>query len=279
MQRNEESCKRADSSARVHSRRQHLATTSRQSAGLAVLVAAAALVLAACGGSADAPQVASLGKTSGTGSGTTTTTTAQPNGNATKLVDEWATCERSRGDIHQADPVIDSHGVINITIPAPGQGIPVGDPHDATGECSQYLVAAQTALRAADPVQDPLGVTSTAMTLKFANCMRANGVPDYPYPSGPNDSETNFIGSGVDPNSPAVMRVNDLCGKKLGLPLWLVNGWGPPGDITVQMGGPAPFNGTPPPCVFSKVDPCSGDVTNAAGSGGQGTGSGTRGNG
>jgi hypothetical protein len=269
MQRNEESCRSADSSARVHSRRQDLATMSRQSAGLAVLAAAAILVLAACGGSADAPQVASLGKTTGAGSGTTTTTTSQPNGNATRLVDEWAACERSHGDIHQADPVIDSHGVINITLPAPGQGgAPVGDPHDATGECSNYLVAAQTALRAADPVQDPGGVTNTAVIIKFASCMRANGVPNYPYPSGPNDSETNFQGTGVDPNSPAVVKVNDLCGKKLGLPLWWINGWGPPGDITVGMAGPG-LTGTPPPCVFAKAG-CGANGRGNAGSGSNG---------
>jgi hypothetical protein len=169
------------------------------------------------------------------------------------LVDEWAACERSHGDVHQADPVIDSHGIINITLPAPGQGgaAPVGDPHDATGECSQYLVAAQTALRAADPVQDPGGVPNST-AVPFANCMRANGIPNYPYPSGPDDSETNFNGSGVNPNSPAVVRVTELCGKKLGLPAWWINGWGPPGDISVSTAG-IPDNGIPPPCVFAKT--------------------------
>jgi hypothetical protein len=160
-------------------------------------------------------------------------------------VDEWAACERSHGDPNQADPIIDMHDVINITLPAPGQGgMPVGDPHGVTGECSQYLAAAQIALRKADPVQDPGGVTSQAVILNFANCMRANGVPNYPYPSGPNDSQTNFNGTGVDPNSPHVVKVNDLCGKKLGLPAWWINGWGPPGDVSIGMAG-LPGNNAP----------------------------------
>jgi hypothetical protein len=231
-------------------------TGNYRRSGLAAVLAAAAAVglaalgLAACSSPSSTPQVASLGNSGshGTGGGNTTTATA-PKGNATALVDEWAACERSHGDIHQADPVIDIHDVINITVPGFGQGgMPVGDPHDATGTCSQYLVAAQVALRKADPVQDPLGVTNTAVIVNFATCMRDNGVPNYPYPSGPNDSETNFQRTGVNPNSPQVIKVNDLCGKKLGLPAWWINGWGPPGDITVGMAG---LPGTPPTCIYA----------------------------
>jgi hypothetical protein len=253
MKGDKEGCESADSGALVHGSSRYGTRVCRRWGGLAVLVAAAALGLAACSGGSSAPQVASLGKSSsnGSGAGGGTTTASAPKGNATALVDQWAACERSHGDIHQADPVIDIHDVINITVPDPGQGgMPVGDPHDATGTCSQYLVAAQIALRKADPVQDPLGVTNTAVIVNFASCMRANGVPNYPYPSGPNDSETNFIGSGVNPNSPSVVKVNDLCGKKLGLPAWWINGWGPPGDISVGMAG-LTGNG-PPACAYSK---------------------------
>jgi hypothetical protein len=159
-------------------------------------------------------------------------------------VGEWAACERSHGDPNQADPVIDTHGVINITLPAFGQaGTPVGDPHDATGTCSQYLAAAQIALRKADPVQDPGGVTNSAVLVNFTKCMRANGVPTYPFPSGGPDNKMNFNGTGIDLNSPSVVRANDLCGKKLGLPAWWINGWGPPGDISV---GTAGLNGNAP---------------------------------
>ena len=78
--------------------------------------------------------------------------------------------------------------------------------------------------------------------------MRANGVPNYPYPTG---DTTNFIGSGVDPNSPAVERVNQLCGKKIGAPAWWINGTNTPGAIEVHTAGMNP-NATPPACVFAK---------------------------
>jgi hypothetical protein len=70
--------------------------------------------------------------------------------------------------------------------------------------------------------------------------MRANGVPNYPFPTG---NKTNFNGTGVDPTSPSVMSVNKVCGKKLGLPGWWIAGTGPPGDVVVSSGWP---NGTPP---------------------------------
>ena len=239
----------------------------RNAPGLAVLAAATAIGLAACGSSSSTPHVASLAKSNGSSGGSATA--AAPKGNATKLADEWAACERSHGDTNQADPVIGIHDEIYITRPGPGGGGGlVGDPHYATGECSQYLVAAQIALRAADPVQDPEGVTNQAEIVKFATCMRANGVPNYPYPDG---DQTNFNGTGVDPNSPAVVRVNDLCGKKIGAPSWWINGTDTPGDIEVQTAGlhyPLPGSS----CAIAK-NGCPGLVTVP----GSGSGSGSNG--
>jgi hypothetical protein len=200
-----------------------------------VLVAPAAIVvLAACGGSgsSNAPSnvsrtVISLAASSGRSSAVT-----PAKGDPTRLVDEWAACMRSHGDVNQPDPIIDAHGVINITMPPPGSGAPPpADPHDVTGTCSEYLAAAQRALRAADPVRDPLGMDNQADLLKYVNCMRTSGVPNYPYPTG---STTNFNGTGVDPNSPFVVKVSIRCGDSLGLPLWWSAGWGPPGDVTVR---------------------------------------------
>lgn len=229
--------------------------THRRLGALAVLLAAV-LGLAACSNAPSSPGVAHLGDTSASdgnansapiGATGTPASTASPKGNATGLVDEWAACERSHGDPNQADPIIDAYGVINVTIPRGAS--PAGNPHDASGTCSEYLAAAQKALRAADPVQDPQGPT-TAQFLQYVGCMRANGVPNYPYPSGPDDSQTNFNGTGVDPNSPSVERVNDLCGKKLGLPSWWIAGTGPPGDISVSSAG---VPGNAPACIYTKT--------------------------
>jgi hypothetical protein len=219
---------------------------NKRAFGLAVLVTAAAIGLSACGGSSS-PHVASLPP----GSGNTTavlvakstrndggsTATTSPKGDPTALLDDWATCMHGHGDPNQADPTVDAYGVINISIPADAQNLS-GAVHAGADPCNRYVAAAQSALRAANPVSPPPGGSEQ---LKYVNCMRANGVPNYPYPTG---STTNFNGTGVDPNSPFVENVNKLCGRKLGLPAWWINGTGPPGDIVVSSGWPG---GAPPP--------------------------------
>jgi hypothetical protein len=184
-------------------------------------------------------------------------------------VDEWAACERDHGDPNQADPTIDASGVINIIIPQGAQ--PAGNLHERTGTCAEYLAAAQNDLRAANPVAPP---PDQSEYLKYVACMRANGVPDYPYPTG---DQTNFIGSGVDPDSPAVERVNQLCGKKIDAPAWWINGTDTPGSIEVHTAGVNP-PATPPACIFAK-NPCSVTHTVPGGNAGPGTGSGSGTNG
>ncbi len=216
---------------------------------LAAILAGAATGLAACGGSsspssASSRTVASLStstiaRTSSSHSGGRTMATVPTGDNPTVLVDEWAACMRSKGAPSQSDPIIDSHGVINIITPPLGNGGSLGqsklpgDPHGATGTCSQYLVKAQVELRVEYPVLDAQG-PSEGTYLRYVYCMRANGVPKFPFPYGPDDSRTNFNGTGVNPDSPEVEKVNDLCGRRLGLPTWWINGWGPPGDISVS---------------------------------------------
>jgi hypothetical protein len=147
---------------------------------------------------------------------------------------------RSHGDPNQADPTIDAHGVINIIGPLAQPGVPriVGGPETATGTCSQYLAAAQRILRAAMPVAPP---PTQAELIKYVDCMRANGVPNYPYPTG---EKANFNAAGLDPNSAFFVKANKVCGQQIGAPAWWTNGWGPPGDISVS---PPSVPGVPPP--------------------------------
>jgi hypothetical protein len=205
-------------------------------AALTVLAAVAAMGLGACGGSS-APHVVSLGTTTADTVATTksssgaSTTTAANGADPTRLVDQWATCMRHHGDPTQADPVIDSHGVINIVIPPVTGGQPpvvTGGPETAKGTCSQYLAAAQRALRAANPVAPP---PSQAELREYVACMRADGVPNYPDSTG---EKANFNGTGIDPNSPVFLHANDVCGKRIQAPAYWINGWGPPGDVSVR---------------------------------------------
>jgi len=131
---------------------QDMTKTNRRSGGLVVL-AAAAIGLAACGGGGDtgAPHVASVGTsttTAGTngGSGSGSTTTALTGGNATQLMDEWAACMRTHGDPNQTDPTIDAHGVINIAMRDVSAAVSA-EVHGNSGPCSQYELAAENALR------------------------------------------------------------------------------------------------------------------------------------
>lgn len=187
-------------------------------AGLAVLVVAAALVLAACSGSApSSPHVASLptntSSSDGTGNSSGSSSPAQPTGNPTRLLDEWAACIRRHGDPSQADPTIDSNKDIQISMTNVPKTL-ADEVHGSTGPCSGYLLAAEKALRGGQPPP----ADNPAQDVKFADCMRANGVPNWPDPSS--DGETNFNGTGVDPNSAAVQDVQKLCDKKIGLPYY-----------------------------------------------------------
>jgi hypothetical protein len=232
-----------------------MSRTCRRPGALAVLVAAAVLALAACSGSGSGPpQVASLGTGSGPGTstsadpGTSTSpgsssgsTSAKIAGNVTPLLNEWAACERSHGDPDQSDPTVSAAGVIYIQVPLNAQ--PAGDLHERTGTCSEYVAQAANELKAANPVAPP---PDQSELLKYVACMRANGFPNYPYPDG---DQTTFNGTGIDPNSPAVVRAGDLCGKKIGAPTWWINGTPEPGDIEVTTAGvhyPLPSDGAGP---------------------------------
>ena len=262
----------AESNARRPGRRQGMTRMELRPGALAILAAAAALALAACSGTAAAPQVASLGTSPATSPGTSSdpgtsaSTSSSPGttstssggtqatiaGNVTPLLNEWAACERSHGDPDQADPTVSADGVIYILIPKNAQ--PAGDLHERTGTCSQYVAQAANELKAANPVAPP---PDQAELLKYVACMRANGVPNYPYPDG---DQTTFNGTGVDPDSPAVERVNQLCGKKIGAPAYWINGTSTPGDIEVGTAGvhyPLPQSS----CAIAK-NGCSGSGTN-----------------
>ena len=229
-------------------------------------LALAALALAGCTSSgSSASPVASLGTSSGPGTSTSadpgTSTSAGASrgtgsatiaGNVTPLLNEWAACERRHGDPDQTDPTVSADGVIYISVPLNAQ--PAGDLHGRTGTCSQYVAQAANELKAANPVPPP---PDQSELLKYVACMRANGVPNYPYPNG---DQTNFNGTGVDPNSPAVERVNQLCGKKIGAPAYWINGTNTPGDIEVTTAGvhyPLPGD----TCAYAK-NGCSGSGSN-----------------
>ena len=183
------------------------AEANRGMGGLALFVAAAALALAACsGGQASSPHVASLGNSPGSSS--TDSAPAQPTGNPTKLLDEWAACIRKHGAPNQSDPTIDSNKDIQITMINVSTALE-HEVHGSTGPCSNYLLAAENALRGGQPPP----IDNPAQDVRFAECMRANGVPGFPDPV---NGTTNFAGTGVNMDSPAFNNATKLCDHKVG---------------------------------------------------------------
>ena len=194
----------------------------RHSGGLAVLMAAA-IGLAACSGPSS-PHIANLGKSDGStrtsseqsdGSGTSATTV--PKGNAPQLLGEWTTCMRSNGDPNQAQPTIDANGAIHVTEPAGYFGTIYGaSGQSSTGAgvtCQAYLTEASTTLNGGEPLQSPNLTTAD----KFAACMRANGVPNFPDPGGgQGPASPSASGSLPNPNSPIVQKASNLCAKQTG---------------------------------------------------------------
>jgi len=209
---------------------------------LAALLAAAALGLAACGGSGS-PHVASLGKGSGTGRGGTTSTL--PDANPTRLLDEWATCMRAHGDPDQSDPTIDANNDIDVNWnPAITGGIygtnKGGQGNAGPGQyCRSYLSAAQRALGGD---QQP-SASDQATLLKYAECMRAEGITDFPDPVNGTLSLNLGAGADLSPNSPAFQNASNLCAERTGAHVPGAGGTPPPGTIKLDGAGPLPDAG------------------------------------
>jgi hypothetical protein len=201
-------------------------TMHRRWGGRVVFVTGAAIGLAACSGSS-APHVASLGTNSGGSVGTTTTVPAR---SPTRLLDEWAACMRNHGDPDQVDPTVDATKVIQITL---GAGY-AGGLRGGDGACGAYLSAAQTALGGG-----PSSASSNnATALKFAQCMRANGVPDYPDPTSTSQQTVHASsGSDLNPANPTFQTASTLCTKKTGFSSKFSTGGPQPGSINVNMAG------------------------------------------
>lgn len=201
----------------------------RRPGAVALAVAAAAIGLAACGGSSS-PHVASLNNAGGNKSGSTTTTL--PKGNPTQLLDEWAGCMRSHGDPGQVDPTVDANGVIHITYPASASGSGHAELGSGTNNpCSSYLTAASTALRGGQPLQKP----DPAKLEKYSQCMRAHGIPDFPDPTSHGLSIHVQPGSDLNPQNPTFKNASKLCAKKVGIPA-LGSGTPPRGSIEATAG-------------------------------------------
>jgi hypothetical protein len=188
--------------------------------GLALAaVVGLSLLAAACGGGSSGARVAQVGTTSSTkGSGSSS---ASGSGNPTA----FSACMRSHGVANFPDP--DSKGRVLITsgVSANGQktGVDVNSPQfdRARKACAKFQPngGRPTAAQQAKEQQQ---------MLKFAQCMRAHGVPKFPDPKA-GGALTLGSKNGVDPNTPQFKAAQQTCQKLV-----------PGGPIVSARSGPPP---------------------------------------
>ena len=160
---------------------------------LAVALACGAVLLAACGGSSGGPPVA--------GSGSSSTASSSSKGSQANPL-KYAACMRSHGLPSFPDP--DSSGGFAM-------------PQNIDPNSPRYLAAANACKAYAGPglnLSPARQEKIEAAGLKFAQCMRSHGVPNYPDPtfnfSGGGVSQKSG-GSGLDPNSPTLQAAQKTC--------------------------------------------------------------------
>jgi hypothetical protein len=169
----------------------------RRAGLLAVALAVAGVLVAGCSGGPADPGVA--GVSSATASPSQSATVS---GEAEAL--QYAACMRSHGVPDFPDPTV-QNGSVGFSITA-GDGVDQNSP--------QYQSARQacSSLRGGGTANSGSG--NLAKELKFAQCMRSHGVPDFPDPN----KNGGFSGtSTVNPSSPTFQNAQSTCMQLSGL--------------------------------------------------------------
>ncbi|HXA62884.1 MAG TPA: hypothetical protein VNW94_27385 [Streptosporangiaceae bacterium] len=166
----------------------------RQAGPIAVALVSIGL-LAACSHGSSGPRVAGAGSS---------TSTAHSSGGAHASALAYAQCMRSHGLTDFPDP--DSSGNIDLKSlhPVPGSDLYPDDPRfQAAASACQSL---WPTVSASQQHQD------AARALKWAQCMRAHGISNFPDPSSTGDIRVSGIhAAGVDLNSPQFKAVAKAC--------------------------------------------------------------------
>ena len=168
-----------------------------------------ALALAGCGGSSS-PGVAHVGTTSSTsasnGPGGGTPESGETSAAAQQKMVKFAQCMRTHGEPE---------------FPEPTEGATLGQNHNGHGlnpESSKFKAAEKACAKYAPARQAPSPAQRAKLekqALKFSECMRHNGVPNFPDPSfsGGGGTVRLKIGKagGIEPNSPQFKAAQKAC--------------------------------------------------------------------
>lgn len=162
----------------------------RRAGPLAGALIAVGLLAAACGGPAG-PGVANAGPAS----------SASPSGSGHGSALAYSRCMRAHGITRFPDP--DSNGDLGLNA-GPGSGIdPNSSQFKAADQACKYLMPAPNPSQAAK---------DRPALLRYARCMRAHGIPDFPDPTPQGGLAIKASrGSDLDPNSPLYKAADKAC--------------------------------------------------------------------
>ena len=172
----------------------------------ALALAAASVVAAGCGGDSESPGVAQIGTNA---ADSDTSTDGSPNGDSDDDSDgkdptAFSRCMRSHGVPNFPDP--DSDGGIEV---GPNAGIDPDSPtfKAAERECQELLDI--------NPPSPAEQAEMQEQALRFAECMRSHGIPNFPDPQFSGNRTKIQIPRGVNPNSPQFREAQEACEKQL----------------------------------------------------------------
>lgn len=169
-----------------------MTTTRKRNGAFATVAVALALIATGCGG-----------KASGSGAGQAPGGASQ---SAVAQAQKYSQCMRSHGVPDYPDPN-PTTGRIQVRFSKGPNGQSSGvDPGSA-----QYKTAAKACKSLQPPGLGSSNSTANAQMIKFAQCMRAHGVKNFPDPKG---GRLVFNKSnGLDPNSPQFKAAQRACQK------------------------------------------------------------------
>ena len=156
-----------------------------------------AVLIAGCGGSSSGG-----GGVAHVNSSTTAKSATKTKTKASALA--YSQCIRAHGVPNFPDP--NSSGEILLT---PSVNTDTAAYQSAHNDCKS--------LEPAPPVDPAASSQRLAAAVKFATCMRAHGVPDFPDPQGTSNGGIGFSATpgGSDTSSPAFQRADQKCGADL----------------------------------------------------------------
>jgi len=161
-----------------------------------LLGAVLALGAAGCGGD----DAGDTGIASAGGTATPSSSASAASGNDSDGFLRYAQCVRDNGVPEFPDPEVDG-GKVHLQLPP---GLDREKVEAAQAKCRQYLPNGGEGNRQIDP-------EAREQILKFAQCMRENGVPNFPDPAEDGGIRLNVDELGIDPQSETFKSAEEKC--------------------------------------------------------------------